>query len=115
LNHEFYGSEEIMKLVSEQLLKDMVLGIDLALEKIPDECDCQAYTESDTNATIHEEQVCQVFTRYHLEAVKSDIEKILSAVEHSVQRTVGDVAPCGCHGDVMCAQHAEWFSDPHRR
>ena len=76
-----------MKLVTEQLLKDMVLGIDLALEKIPDECDCQAYTESDTNATIHQEEVCQVFSRYHLEAVKSGIEKILSAAEQSVHPT----------------------------
>jgi len=65
--------------LNKQLLKDMVLGIDLALEKIPDECDCQADYEYDTNATIHQEEVCQIFSRYHLEAVKTDIEKILSA------------------------------------
>lgn len=70
-----------MKVVSDQLLKDMVLGIDLALEKIPDECDCQPDYESDTNAYIHQEEVCQVFTRYHLEAVKTEIEKILSSSE----------------------------------
>lgn len=103
-----------MKLVSDQLLKDMVLGINLALEKIPDECDCQAYTESDTNATIHQEEVCQVFTRYHLEAVKSEIEKILQAVEHSVQRTGLEVCP-HCHYILnfeTCPKCGEWVDRP---
>lgn len=80
-----------MKSVTEQFLKDVIFGIDWALDKIPDECDCDGIIETDTNAPIHQEDKCQAFCRYHLEATKDNALKVLNAVGVT---TPDDVCMC---------------------
>lgn len=65
--------------VNSELLMDIANGFKWALDAIPDECNCHSYVESDTNAWIHEEDKCQIFTRLHLEATGDMLTKVLES------------------------------------
>lgn len=69
------GGEEETVTISKKLLEAMKLGLNLALEKMSDECDCDAYMEQDTGAWIHQEEKCVVFAKDHIEATLNMLDK----------------------------------------
>lgn len=56
-----------------------------ALEEIPDECNCEAHYEADTNAWIHDEnKPCRIFTYSGIEATRDNLRSVLAALKGGI-------------------------------
>jgi hypothetical protein len=70
--------ERMVVEIPDQLLRDIKSGLEWALEKLPDQCDCpieMTYIERDTGAFIHDEENCVVIIRGHIEVVLEALQK----------------------------------------
>lgn len=66
--------------ISTTLYRDLVLALEIALEEIPDECNCDAYMEQDTGAWIHQEDKCRIYNRDHIDCTLVELKKALPQV-----------------------------------